>query len=272
MSSQKRGFDPATPVDDALLLKAVAEAYQATPNHVATDDFVVGRVVARVGIGNGKRKRFAQRVSYATLLAVVGVTGGAAAAAVSVPLLRGWLQPTAPAVVAPKPRVVFTPSPSVSAPLVPPPVVPERVAPRSPPAPSQPAVAPVQPNEEPDAEVANPAAALFEHARKARALGWHELAAKQFQALIDGYPESPEADISRLAAGRLYLRLNQHASALKAFSSYVQAHPEGALQEEALAGVAQSLTGLGRQADADAAWKALRDAHPQSPYLQTHRP
>jgi len=263
MSANKRRSGGDNHLTDEQLLKVVSQAYQATPATTSADDFAVNRAVARVVSGNANRLRPKARFGYATALVLIGISAGAALAAISVPAVRAWLQPASPA------NLIEPASPSLQPETVkftPPdrkPVKPsvKENAVSSSAAKAQEEAAPL-PEE-------NAAAVMFYEARKARTLGWDALAAKKFQALIDAYPQSEEADISRLAAGRLYHRLNEHQAAFDAFSSYLRLHPGGPLEEEAMAGSAESLAALNRKDEAAAAWKALSNAYPQSPYMQS---
>jgi len=263
MSANKRRSGGDNHLTDEQLLKVVSQAYQATPATTSADDFAVNRAVARVVSGNANRLRPKARFGYATALVLIGISAGAALAAISVPAVRAWLQPALPA------KFIEPAAPSLP---------PEKVKfTRPDPKPVKPsvkenAVSATKTQEEAAPLPAdNAAAVMFYEARKARTLGWDALAAKKFQALIDAYPQSEEADISRLAAGRLYHRLNENLAAFEAFSSYLRLHPGGPLEEEAMAGSAESLAALNRKDEAAAAWKALSNAYPQSPYLQ-HQP
>lgn len=264
-------YIPAGPTqDDSELLRMVSRAFEVSGAQPLADDFVVSRVIARMTSALKKRVPPTRRFRYATAFVLLGATMGAAFAAVSVPAVRVWLHPVAPAPVNPPTSLkTTTPAP----PPRPVPAAPMPLVPTTKTAPPKPRVAPPVPAAAlpaaPPTDNQSPAARLFEEARRARSLGWDALAAKQFQSLIDEHQQSPEADISRLAAGRLYRRLGDHTRALAAFSSYCRLHPEGPLQEEAMAGTAESLSSLGRQQEAAAAWKALAKAHPQSPYVKS---
>jgi TolA-binding protein len=254
---------PPSKQDDAeqrLVLQLVAHAYPRENNNF--DDHTVSRAIARV---NEKRRTAAsgrKKLRLSVAMVLLGTLAGGALAAVSIPtLLKRQAAPTTPLPRNPlaSPVSQALPAPATQAPEAPPPPVAKASKPRS----ADHATAPaITPDAAPDSGAAN----LFEEARRARALGWDALAAKRFEQLINEYPTSPEADVSRLAAGRLYRKLGDHTRALAAFSSYLKHNPRGPLEEEAMAGIAQSLESLGR--DATPAWQALAAAHPQSPYLK----
>jgi TolA-binding protein len=86
--------------------------------------------------------------------------------------------------------------------------------------------------------------------------------------LLQQYPESPQANISRVALGRLYTcRWARPQQAVAAFGRYLDANPDGPLAEEALAGKAQSHDELNQAEAAAAAWQELQRRFPSSPYL-----
>lgn len=263
----KRTFGPPPSNDDdadqQLVLQLVARAYP--PQHAHNDDRLINGAIARLHESKppASSARSELRLSFAMIL--LGVFAGGALAAVSIPTLLK--RPKAPS--APLPQLPAPTSPVTHA--MPAPTAPATQNPSpnfAPPAKPRPVAPTTVPASTPDAATENGAARLFEEARRARGLGWDALAATRFEQLITDFPTSPEADVSRLAAGRLYRRLGDHTSALSAFSSYVEHNPGGPLEEEAMAGVAQSLESLGR--DATGAWQTLAAAHPQSPYLKGH--
>jgi TolA-binding protein len=107
------------------------------------------------------------------------------------------------------------------------------------------------------------AASLFAAANEARRRGDAQ-APGFYLDLQHRFPRSPEARLSEVTLGRLYLdRLDDAKSALGQFDAYI-AGGEGALSEEALVGRALALGRLGRSAEERGAWQELLDAYPDS--------
>lgn len=237
------------------MLQLVARAYPA--RHAHDDAHVITRAVGRTKSRQQPRALGGRTLRWSWALILVGVLSGGALAAVA--FRSQWQRPASPQPVPPPPARL--PALAPPSPPLPPPEPPPR-----PIATMKPRALAATPAPSTDAAAENGAGQLFEEARRARAMGWDPLAAQKFEELLSRFPDSPEADVSRLAAGRLYRRLGNHTAALAAFSSYLRHNPGGALEEEAMAGTAQSLESLGQ--DAAAAWQALAAAHPQSPYLK----
>jgi TolA-binding protein len=157
----------------------------------------------------------------------------------------------------PPPEVAtLSPPPPPAPPTVSSPEDLPRAAPESPPTPSAPPVAPVDTAEETPA-------ALFAAANEARRRGGPG-APELYQNLQRRFPGSPEARLSQIALGRLYLdKLGDAKGALAQFDAY-EAGGGGALLEEALVGRALALGSLGRSADERHAWERLLEAYPDS--------
>lgn len=108
------------------------------------------------------------------------------------------------------------------------------------------------------------AAELFSQANEARRHGDVPTALRRYALLQRRFPHSPEAALSRVALGRLYLdRLHDPARALAQFDAYVAAGNDE-LREEALVGRALALQRLGRADDERDAWRTLLQAYPSS--------
>jgi TolA-binding protein len=113
------------------------------------------------------------------------------------------------------------------------------------------------------------AAELFSQANDARRHGDVPTALRRYALLQRRFPHSPEAALSRVALGRLYLdRLHDPGRALAQFDAYLAAGNDE-LREEALVGRAIALERIGRADDERDAWRALLQAYPSS--LSTDR-
>jgi TolA-binding protein len=160
--------------------------------------------------------------------------------------------------------------PSVAAPPDEPPDDSEPEAPPFPvPAPiaGQPAAAPgPHPRRAASASVLSPED-LLRQANEARHARRIDEAVRSYRALQRAFPRSPEARLSFLSLGNLYLADGAAAAALVAFDAYLDGGGDGGeLREEALLGKARALVRLGRVEDERAAWRSLLEARPESEY------
>jgi TolA-binding protein len=83
--------------------------------------------------------------------------------------------------------------------------------------------------------------------------------------LVARYPQSHEAQVSRMMVARMLLDRGDAAGALAGFDAYLRAG-SGELREDALAGRATALERLGRTDEARRAWMALLDQYPNTAY------
>jgi TolA-binding protein len=109
------------------------------------------------------------------------------------------------------------------------------------------------------------AAALFEAATEARRQGSYARAIDLQRQLLDRYPHTREAHVTRETMGRLLLDRGDPAGACASFESYL-ADGSGELGEEAMVGRATALERLGRTAQAADAWRSLIAAYPETAY------
>lgn len=106
---------------------------------------------------------------------------------------------------------------------------------------------------------------LFDKESDARRSGDYERAIALHSDLVTRFPDSKEAQVSRVTIARMLLDRGDASSALVGFDAYLK-HGGGELSEEARLGRATALERLGRKEEARAAWQALLDAHPDGPY------
>jgi len=110
------------------------------------------------------------------------------------------------------------------------------------------------------------AAALFERASDLRQQGRIDQAIDTYRILQQRYPQTREANLSFVVAGRLQLERDRAAQALGQFDHYLQKDAEVA--EEALAGRAEAFRRLGRPGAEGAAWRLLLTRFPASVYAE----
>ncbi len=108
------------------------------------------------------------------------------------------------------------------------------------------------------------AAQLFSEANTARRLGRTHEAVSRYLRLQQAFDGAPEATMSYVSLGRLYLARGEARAALGQFSHYLEGG--GPLEEEALLGRARALSRLGRPTLARAAWQRLLSRFPRSVY------
>ena len=110
------------------------------------------------------------------------------------------------------------------------------------------------------------AADLFADARAAALRGEFTEAAALYTSLQKRFASSPQAHVSRVVLGRLYLEhLVEPRSALAQFDAYLV--QGGANRPEALLGRARALRALGRVQEEVETLRTLVDAYPQSLYV-----
>jgi TolA-binding protein len=109
---------------------------------------------------------------------------------------------------------------------------------------------------------------LFNAEAQARRRGDGARVLELHALLVARYPQSREAQVSRMMVARLMLDRGDAAGAVAGFDAYLRAG-SGDLREDALAGRATALDRLGRTDEARHAWMALLDEYPASAYA-TH--
>ena len=197
----------------------------------------------------GRVRRFPRRSRWAAAaLLVFGVTVAAAI-----------IRRTAP------PRVIRSPVPVVASPTAVAPIHPAVPPPAMPAAPS-PKPAPAAHGA---AHATVTAEALFERAESLRREGRADAAVATYRWLQANFPETAEAQLSFVLAGKLLLERGRPGDALAQFDRHSSA--AGDVSEELLAGQATALEQLHRPSEAIAAWKRLLARYPQTVYAERAR-
>jgi TolA-binding protein len=126
---------------------------------------------------------------------------------------------------------------------------------------------PVGPRKVPRAAAATQPADLFARANVLRRAREFDRAETVYRQLQSGWPKSPEAALSKILLGRMYLdQLGDAPAALRQFDGYVRDTRHAELRDEALIGRALALGRLGRHADERAAWEQFVREFPNSVY------
>jgi TolA-binding protein len=155
-------------------------------------------------------------------------------------------------------RASAAPAPVPSAAVVDPPALPDLPEPpRALPVAALPVPAAAPPPEGP--------APLFAAEADARRRGDTARMMELHAELVARYPQSHEAQVSRMMVARLLLDRGDAAGALSGFDAYLRAG-SGELREDALGGRATALERLGRTEEARRAWMTLLDQYPNTAY------
>lgn len=262
--------------DSARVLHEVGLDFERMRTERADDEALLHRVGTALGHGaRGRTKARSKRGRR--LLLLVAIALGSSAAAASVVGFRlsksQGASASDPSDEAPSARVGKGPAPRV-------PEVPARPAPdrelSRPNAPQEPVddaktrrFFPSSPFAE--TTTALDASQLFKSANAARKAGQPVQALSTYRRLQQSFPSSPEARLSLVLSGRLYLAQGQPRRALEKFDQYLRGGGKGGLSEEALWGKAQALSRLGRSAEERQVWHTLLDRYPESVYTPAAR-
>lgn len=163
-----------------------------------------------------------------------------------------------PLVAQPATPVTEPPTPSIE-PVVPPAPLAPAPEPSSAPA-LPPVVQPVVATAPPDGP-----APLFTAEADARRRGDGARVLELHAQLVARYPQSREAQVSRMMVARMLMDRGDAAGALSGFDAYLR-NGSGELREDALAGRATALDRLGRTDEGRRAWMALLDQYPNTAY------
>lgn len=259
---------------------ALRNLFDQIPDSPLNDDrAVVARLAERVTLPGRQGREKARPVAFAAGAALMALAGAAAAWAVlqhprAVTKLDETSRPGTG--TAPAPQVAALPlspaSPSPVAPLPAPKLAASKRAEvhraRAAVADAREAVVGDSPGA---AGPSNDAGELFAAANAARGSGDLRGAARRYDLLERRYPTSPEAAVSLVSAGDLFIRLDEPSAALEHFDRYLATNARGSLALEALFGRARSLRDLGRSRDEREAWRELLQRFPGSLYESTAR-
>lgn len=120
------------------------------------------------------------------------------------------------------------------------------------------------------ASLAPTSQSLFDQESEARRRGDYDRAVELHSLLVTRYPQSREAQVSRVTIARMLLDRGDASSALVGFDAYLR-NGGGELSEEAMLGRATALERLGRSTEARAAWQAILDRYENGPYAAQAR-
>jgi TolA-binding protein len=107
---------------------------------------------------------------------------------------------------------------------------------------------------------------LFARANQERRRGQADHAIALYRELQRDFATSPEARLSRVSLGRLFLDGKRWPMAMVQFDRYLDGDGNGVLSAEALYGRALALDGMGRTEQARRSWAELRRRFPDSAY------
>lgn len=200
-----------------------------------------------------RRFRYAWVVAAAVLLLVATAFASEPGRRVWMPMLGITIVGQAPSVTMPTTEIV-APPPSVAhwAPITheqPDPVV----------------ITTEDPKPEPAPVAVQTSQALFDDESDARRRGDYDRAIALHTQLVTKYPQSKEAQVSRVTVARMLLDRGEPSNALVGFDAYI-AHGGGENMEDALVGRATCLDKLGKSEEARTAWQTLLDRHPDGPW------
>ena len=237
------------------------------PEDIVLIDRVADRASAALSVRPRWAARSARRLAFAAALVVA--TGSAALA-----WLAGRRAPAPSAEVTPRRAPATIEARPVIAPADP------RIEPlaSSPATFTPPSASPARPSRRPSPRLsarAGPeeptAAAMFAAANGVRRSGALTDAIGRYEALRRKFPGSPEARVSAVSLGDLFLEGGAPGRAFAAYDAYLAEAPGGPLTEEALSGRARALGRLGRSGDEAETWRLLLRRFPRSAYQELAR-
>ena len=110
-------------------------------------------------------------------------------------------------------------------------------------------------------------ASLFRDANAARRTGDVASARALYSELQASFPQTREAQVSRVSLGKLCLGSGMNRDAERNFRQYLSTGG-GDLAEEALVGRAEALSRLGEMGEERRVWQELQSTHPSSVYFE----